>query len=204
MTTDRIPRFSVAERISHWMAALSFLYAALTGLALWSHKLFWLASVFGGGSTVRGMHPWGGTIFAIALGIVFLRWSKRMRFDADDLVWLKQSHKYAIHETKDLPEPGEFNAGQMVLFWAQSLFALLLFASGIALWFPEIMPRELRLAAVLIHPVAAIGAIGGIIVHIYMGTAAVPGALQSMTRGYVSARWAKSHHPKWYRQIRGQ
>ena len=108
MTTDRIPRFSVAERVSHWMAALSFLYAAFTGLALWSHKLFWLASVFGGGSTVRGMHPWGGTIFAIALGVMFLRWSKRMRLDADDLVVLYGPHAAldrALALLESPPEP---------------------------------------------------------------------------------------------------
>ena len=57
---ERVPRFSFEERAIHWLAALSFLYAALTGLALWSPRLFWLASIFGGGNTVRGWHPWGG------------------------------------------------------------------------------------------------------------------------------------------------
>ena len=59
----------------------------------------------------------------------------------------------------------------------------------------------LRLAAVLIHPVAAIVAITGIIVHIYMGTLAIPGALRSMTRGWATEGWAAAHRPKWYREI---
>ena len=33
---ERVLRFSFEERAIHWLAALSFLYAALTGLALWS------------------------------------------------------------------------------------------------------------------------------------------------------------------------
>ena len=44
----RVLRFSVAERAVHWMTAFSFLYAALTGLALWSPSFFWLSSFFGG------------------------------------------------------------------------------------------------------------------------------------------------------------
>jgi formate dehydrogenase subunit gamma len=54
----------------------------------------------------------------------------------------------------------------------------------------------------LIHPLAAIAAIGGIIVHIYMGTAAVPEAFRGMIQGWVKPGWAASHHPKWYREMR--
>lgn len=200
-TNAKIPRFDARERITHWLAAVSFLYAALTGLAMWSQKLYWLAYVFGGGPTVRGMHPWGGVVFVLVLSLMFRRWASQMGLDGDDRVWLRNSHKYAMHQEEGLPEPGRFNAGQKMLFWGQSTFALLLLASGLVLWFPEIMPRPARLAAVLVHPLAAIGAIGGIIVHIYMGTAAVPEAFRGMIQGWVRPGWALSHHPKWYREI---
>ena len=52
--TERLRRFSFAERATHWMAALSFLYAALTGLALWSQHLYWLSGVLGGGRRYAG------------------------------------------------------------------------------------------------------------------------------------------------------
>ena len=45
---------------------------------------------------------------------------------------------------------------------------------------------------------------GGIIVHIYMGTAAVPEAFRGMIQGWVKPGWAASHHPKWYRGISKQ
>jgi formate dehydrogenase subunit gamma len=196
----RVPRFDVYERTVHWLAALSFLYAALTGLALWSHKLYWLAWVFGGGVTVRGLHPWGGAIFTVVLGLMFRRWAAQMRLDAEDREWLKRSPQYVRNQEEGMPESGRFNAGQKMLFWTQSAVTLLLFASGSVLWWPELMPRALRLAAVLIHPLAAIVALGGIIIHIYMGTAAVPGSLRGMVRGWVSPGWAASHHAKWYRQ----
>jgi formate dehydrogenase subunit gamma len=157
--------------------------------------------VFGGGVSVRWGHPWGGTIFAVVLGMMFLNWARQMRLDAEDRVWLRNAHKYAVHEEEGLPEPGRFNAGQKMLFWTQSVAVVLLFASGLVLWLPEIMPRALRLAAILTHPIVAVISIGGIIIHIYMGTAAVPEAFRGMIQGWVRPGWAASHHPKWYREI---
>jgi formate dehydrogenase subunit gamma len=199
---ERIDRFTVHERVAHWLAALSFLYAAFTGLALWSPRLFWLSAVFGGGETVRAWHPWGGLIFALVLCWMFRNWAVEMRLDADDRIWLKNARRYATHDEEGLPEAGRFNAGQKMLFWMQSVCAIFLFLSGIVLWFPDAMPRSLRLAAILIHPAAAVLSIGGIIVHIYMGTAAVPEAFRGMIQGQVRGAWAASHHPKWYREVR--
>lgn len=198
---EKIQRYSFHERAIHWLAALSFLYAALTGLALWSPRLYWLAAVFGGGETVRSWHPWGGVVFAVVLGFMFRNWAGQMRLDADDRRWLRRAHRYAVLDETGLPEAGRFNAGQKMLFWLQCVATLLLFASGIVLWLPESMARGLRLAAILIHPIAAVISIGAIIVHVYMGTVAVPGAFRAMMRGWVRPGWAATHHPKWYRRI---
>ncbi|HKE15552.1 MAG TPA: hypothetical protein VKB80_11830, partial [Kofleriaceae bacterium] len=43
-----------------------------------------------------------------------------------------------------------------------------------------------------------------IVVHIYLGTAAVPGSFQSMTRGTVTKKYARLNHPRWYRETTGQ
>ena len=134
---------------------------------------------------------------------MFLGWARSMKLDASDRAWLWQSHRYAVHDDEGLPESGRFNAGQKMLFWVQSAAALLLFASGLVLWFPALstMPQTLRLAAILVHPSVSIVSMAGIIVHIYMGTAAVPGAFRGMVRGSVERRWAQAHHPKWVREI---
>jgi formate dehydrogenase subunit gamma len=201
MASRRVERFTLRERVVHWLAALSFVYAALSGLAFFSQHLYWLAGVMGGGTAARWAHPWAGVVFGVALGAMSLRWARSMRLDSQDVEWLKGARKYAAHEEEGLPEAGRFNGGQKMLFWTESLCCLLLVASGVALWFPEQTPRALRLAAVLVHPVAAIVAISGIIVHIYMGTLGVPGALRSMTRGWATEGWAARHHPKWLREI---
>ena len=198
----RLVRFSLAERVVHWLVALSFLYAALTGLALWSPRLFWLAAVFGGGTTVRAWHPWGGVLFALFFALMFRNWQRQMHVDRDDRRWLRHAHRYATHNPVGLPEAGRFNAGQKALFWVQAVSGIVLLLTGIVLWWPETMPRLLRELSVLLHPIVAVLSIVGIIAHIYMGTAAVPGALRGMIRGWVTPSWAASHHPKWYREIR--
>jgi formate dehydrogenase subunit gamma len=181
--------------------ALAFLYAALTGLALWSPRLYWMASIFGGGTTVRAWHPWGGALFVLFFFLMFLAWNRQMRLDSDDRRWLRLAHRYAMNEESGLPEAGRFNAGQKSLFWMQSVSGALLLLSGIVLWWPEVMARPLRELAILIHPAAAVISIGGLIVHIYMGTAAVPEAFRGMIQGWVTPGWAASHHRKWHREI---
>jgi formate dehydrogenase subunit gamma len=199
---DRILRFTPAERIVHWLVALAFVYVALTGLALWSPRLYGLSTLFGGGTTARAWHPWGGVLFAGVLLIMFVRWAGQMRLDSDDRRWLRMSHRYAIHDHAGLPEAGRFNGGQKALFWVQSMATVLLLATGLVLWFPESTSRLMREAAVVLHPAAAIVSIAGIVVHIYMGTAAVPKALRGMVQGWVTPGWAARHHPKWFREIR--
>ena len=202
--TKSIERFSFAERASHWTSALCFLYATFTGLALWSPRLFWLSGVFGGGDTVRAWHPWGGLFFVIALGVMFRRWAGQMQLDADDQIWLAKSHLYAQNEEAGIPESGRFNAGQKLMFWLQSASAFFLLLSGVVIWFPEVAPRSLRLTAILLHPVCAAVSMGGIMVHFYMSTMAVPGSMTAMVRGTVSNGWARSHHGKWYRDLSGK
>ena len=84
MNEQKLTRFTVRERVVHWLVALNFLYAALTGLSLWSPRLFWLSTIFGGGTTVSGWHPWGGLLFVLFFGFMFRAWRVQMRLDSDD------------------------------------------------------------------------------------------------------------------------
>ena len=127
-----------------------------------------------------------------------------MLLDRDDRRWLRRAHRYAVHEEAGLPEAGRFNAGQKALFWMQAPSGVVLLATGVVLWWPETMPRVLRETAILVHPMAAVISLGGLIIHIYMGTAAVPEAFRGMIQGWVKPGWAASHHPKWHREVRRQ
>jgi formate dehydrogenase subunit gamma len=56
----------------------------------------------------------------------------------------------------------------------------------------------------VLHDIAALVMLVGLVIHIYEGTAAVPGTFHSMTRGTVEKRWAWTHHPAWYRASTGR
>ena len=102
-----------------------------------------------------------------------------------------------------MPPAGRFNFGQKQFFWLMVICGAALLLSGIALWFIASIPRELqavRYLAVLIHAVAALATIGGIIIHIYMGVFVVPGGLHAILHGDVSEQWASHHHERWVGQ----
>ena len=65
-----ILRYTLAERLVHWIAGLTYVYQLLTGLAFYSPHLYWLAAVLGGGPTSRYWHPWIGLLFT---AVTFLR-----------------------------------------------------------------------------------------------------------------------------------
>lgn len=198
---NEIRRFTLKERMIHWVVGIGFVYLMLTGLALFTPHLYWLAYVLGGGTTIAKWHPIVGVLFLAALAWMFRMWRRDMKFDAQDREWLKNVGKYIRNQDEGLPEVGRFNPGQKQLFWLQAVSGVLLLLSGIPLWFPHSFPQWLRLVSILVHEVSALAAIGGFIVHIYMGTAVVSGSFSAMINGTVSRAWARAHHPRWYRQF---
>ena len=201
-----IQRYSLNERIVHWIGGLTYVYQLLTGLAFYSPHLFWIAILLGGGPTARYWHPWIGLLFSAALYWMLRAWRGDMRITASDRAWAKAMPLYVRNEDEDLPPIDRFNAGQKYFFWAMLWAGMIMLISGAALWFPEVIPwnlRSLRYAAVLLHVSAALISIGAFIIHVYMGTAMVRGGFTSIIRGEVSPAWAKMHHRLWYNRITG-
>lgn len=199
-----ILRYTLAERINHWISAASYVYCLMTGLAFWSPYLFWMALVLGGGPTSRFWHPWFGLVFTASVLWMFMTWRGDMVTTKADLAWKKVISKYIENDDQDLPPIGRFNYGQKTFFWVMFWGAILLLLSGIGLWFVEAIPwslRWLRYLCVAVHVTAALVTIGAFIIHVYMGTAMVRGGFTSIIRGEVSAAWAKMHHRLWYEQV---
>lgn len=197
-----IVRYTMSERVVHWVVALSFLYVMFTGLALFWPPFFWLAGVFGSGPVIRVWHPIIGLVFAAALAVMFVRWVKDMFLDGEDRKWLAHVKEYATGEDRGVPEVGRFNAGQKLLFWLQLGSAVLLVLTGVVLWFPAYFGRTVRETSFIVHDLAAIAAIGAVILHIYMGVFVTRGSWQAMTRGTISPRWAEAHHGRWFKMTR--
>ena len=125
----------VRERLIHVLAALSFVYLLLTGLAFWTPALYWIAVVLGGGYLSRVLHPWMGLVFAGAVLVMFGTWWRDMRVTADDRQWRRAIGHYISNEDARVPAAGRFNYGQKMLFWVMVWAALVLLASGLVMWF---------------------------------------------------------------------
>jgi formate dehydrogenase subunit gamma len=200
----RILRYTLSERVHHWIAAFSYIYCLITGLAFWSPHMFWLADFAGGEPTARFWHPWAGVLFTISVFWMFKMWRRDMQITDADRAWEKAITYYIRNEDENLPPIGRFNYGQKLFFWLMLYGAVLLLLSGIGLWFVESIPwslRSLRYLAITVHVAAALVTIGGFIIHVYMGTAMVRGGFTSIIRGEVSTAWAKTHHRLWYEQV---
>jgi formate dehydrogenase subunit gamma len=201
-----ILRYTLSERLNHWVAAVSYIYLLLTGLAFWSPWMFWIAVVLGGAPVSRMLHPWAGLIFVGAVIYMYRLWASQMRHNEVDRAWWKAVRYYSTNQDDKMPPAGRYNAGQKFLFWGFFWSALLLLLSGVVLWFPEYISwnlRFLRYLAVLIHPAAALLTIGLFMIHLYMGLFAERGAFGSVIRGDVSIEFAKRYHPGWYKEIVG-
>jgi formate dehydrogenase subunit gamma len=199
-------RYAFHERLTHWIAAFSYIYLMLTGLAFWSPWLFWIAVVLGGGQISRILHPWVGLIFVGAVMHMHSMWSKQMRFEPVDREWWKSLHYYITNQDEKMPPAGRYNAGQKLLFWTFLFAGLVLLATGVVLWFTESLPwswRWLRYVSVILHPIAALITIANFMIHIYMGVFAERGAFGSVIRGDVTLAFAKRYHPGWYKEIVG-
>lgn len=196
---DEIDRFDFTERVVHWVAAVTFVVLLLSGLALSYPSLYWLTELLGGGPATRVLHPWIGVVFTVSLVVMIFLWVKDMNLTRKDREWLGAMNHYALHENDEVPPAGKYNAGQKLFFWSMAVLGVVFLASGIVLWFPESFARWLRSTSRFVHYAAALGGGLFLIVHIYLGTIALPGTARGMLFGRVSRAWAKHHHPLWYR-----
>ena len=99
-----IQRYDYMERASHWLLAISFFLAGLSGLAFFHPSMFWLTNLFGGGTWTRILHPFLGlamAVFFIALGLRV--WHHNL-IDDSDVEWLKHAGEVmAGHEDRAPP-----------------------------------------------------------------------------------------------------
>lgn len=204
---ERIVRYTFRERIMHWLAGFTYLYLLLSGLAFYEPQLYWLAAILGGGPTARFWHPWMGLIFVVVMWWMHVMWRADMHITEEDRRWTREVRKYVENRDEEVPPAGRFNAGQKQFYWVMLFGTIFLLISGVVMWFPEYVPwslRGLRFLAVIVHEIAALITIGAFIIHVYMGLFMVPGGYKAMVHGYVSPRWARTHHRLWFNRVTGE
>ena len=199
-----IVRYTAAERVNHWVVAISFVLLALSGLAFFHPSFFFMTNLFGGGPWTRILHPYIGVVMAIGFLVMFLRFWQLNIIKERDVEWLKNVGALVNGEHEKMPPVEKYNGGQKVLFWLLVLCMLGLTITGVAMWraWWNLPVTVVRIGS-LVHALCAFGLIGLIIAHVY---AAIwtKGTIRAMTRGTVTRAWARFHHPLWFRKVTGE
>ena len=197
-----LQRYGDRERMNHWVIALMFVLAGLSGLAFFHPSLFFFSHLFGGGPWARILHPFMGVLMFVGFVGMFLRlWKDNVVNDADR-EWKQHMGDMLRGNKAAMPPVGKYNYGQKMVFWAMVVSLVLLLVTGLMFWrpwFAGYFPIDVVRAASLVHAISAVVLILSIIVHVYAAIW-VKGSVRAMTRGTVSEEWAKQNHALWYQQ----
>jgi len=198
-------RYTSPEMVVHWLLAGSFVILALSGLILlygrWALIPLLGPAGFSVTATVcKNLHNYIGLLFTVIVPIAFFLYLKDSLFNLKvDFKWFMSAGGYLGGKE---PSAEKVNAGQKSWYWVAMLGGFVLIATGLLLDFPNFQQgREWLQDAHVIHTIAAVGVIAFFIVHLYLATIGVEGALESMTTGHVDANWAKQHHDLWYEEL---
>ena len=200
---NEIVRHRLSSRVIHWSVAVTFFACLFTGLPVWTPVFGWMATLVGGLSVARVVHPFFGLAFALASLVMAVLWWSEMELSKEERGWIGPKLLEYLNDAANHDRIGKYNGGQKVYFHTSGLGALGLLVSGIVMWWPMSFPAWAKQVAYILHNVSFILFAVSLVFHIYLATVAEPGTFNSMMRGTVSKAWARIHHPKWYRELMG-
>ena len=206
VTQRKMLRWSFSERVIHWYVASLFIAMAITGLSLLFGRGF-LIPVIGlhafsiWAQFAKFLHNYLGPFFMAGVLLEVIVWMRYNLFTRDDLQWLARLG--GMFGGKH-PHAGRTNGGEKVWFWFIATAGLIgVCASGVILDFPTLgQSREMMQVSQLTHAILASLWVAIALGHIYLGIWGTPGALEGMTRGYVSEDWMKLQHDRWYEKMK--
>lgn len=186
MRADLVPpaRFSVSQRIEHFVLATSFTVLGLTGLIQkygLNSTSEWLIELLGGIEMTRILHRAAAIVFTVqsiyhALVVAYKFFVPRVRMtmmpawkDVGDGL---QSLRFSLSLSKAPPKMPRYNFGEKLEYWALIWGGLIMIVTGFMLWNPLItsafLPGQFIPAAKAAHGGEAVLAVLAIIVwHFY-------------------------------------
>src|SRR5436190_14560894 len=193
-------RFSVFERLVHWMTAACFILLAISGLNITFGRPLLLPLI--GPDAFTAWSQWAKYVhnylsFPFTLGVftIFLMWIAWNIPNRVDVEWMKRGGGIVGH---DHPPADRFNAGQKMIYWIVVLGGTAVAVSGYILMFPFYGTNIAGMqVAQVVHGVAALLFVAVMLAHIYIGTIGMEGAFEGMWDGTVDVYWAKEHHRVW-------
>lgn len=113
------------------------------------------------------------------------------RFTPDDWRWFRKQQR----RTGAL-KIGKFNAGQKLHSHVEAGALIVLFGTGMIMYFSGVFSDDLRTGATFVHDWVALGVALLVAGHVYKAYSDA-GAREGMRTGYVTVEWAQLHHPSW-------
>lgn len=196
MATEYVRRFTLTERLLHWVHASAFFVLLGSGLVLYLPSL---SAAVARRPLIKDVHFWTGVSWAGAILLVSVLGNRRALlatireidlFDRDD-------GRFLAGRTS-APQ-GRFNAGQKVNAILTAAFAVLFFVSGMLLWYGEQDTRFRLGGTVYLHDTLMYVSVVVVAGHLYLALVhpVTRHALRGMTLGTVREDWARAHHAKW-------
>ena len=193
-------RFTLTERLAHWIHASAFFALLATGLVLYVPAL---STWINRRNTVKNVHLLTAIVWAVALVLLVVlgnraalrrTWREIETIDADNRRWLRG---------RRAPQ-GRLNAGQKVNALLTAAFALLFTLSGVLLWLGERDTRFRLDGTIVVHDALTYVSLVLLTGHLYLAVIhpKTRHALRGMTLGDVREDWAAAHHARWVEEER--
>jgi formate dehydrogenase subunit gamma len=192
--SERLKRFSLAERVVHWTLAVLMMVCIATAAILYNGSI---GVVVGHRRLVELAHVYSGFALPVPLlaGLGFAAYRADLRrlnrFGPADWRWLRSRTR-----RDGSIDVGKFNAGQKLNAALTSGSIAVLLGSGLLMFFPDLVRLTWRTGATLVHDWFALGL--GLLVCGHIAQAIRdPEARRGMRTGGVSRLWAVEHHREW-------
>ncbi|KYH31715.1 formate dehydrogenase subunit gamma [Neomoorella mulderi] len=212
MPEERVERFNLAERLGHWSHGITFVVLLLTGSALVFRSYAGLIGP-GGLRLFRSIHHVMAYPFTFLTVIILLlgtprtagQWLKEcLTWGRDDLRFIAAFPREFFGLKVQLPEQGKFNAGEKLNSLLTIAGSILMVVTGWILLLRDSVAPALVAWALPLHSAGALVMGGVILGHIYLalGHPNSRESINGMLSGKVSARFAREHHARWYRELK--
>jgi formate dehydrogenase subunit gamma len=191
-----VARFTLTERLLHWVHAVGFFVLLGSGLVLYLPSL---ATAVGRRPLFKDIHFWTGVSWAgaIVLVIALGNWRALLATAREIDLFDRDDGRFLTGRTR-APQ-GRFNAGQKVNAVLTAAFAILFVVSGLLLWYGERDTRFRLPGTVFLHDALMYVSVVIVLGHLYLALVhpTTRHAMRGMTLGTVREDWARAHHAKW-------